>query len=266
MTRKGMRKGMKKEIYVTNDYSIFRRLKGNRAVDAQRVKNVIKSIKQIGYITNPLTVNEKMEVIDGQARLEALESLGLPVEFVIHEGAGVSDCISMNLHQTNWKVEDYIYSYAEQGNQDYIKLYHLCQSFKGLLATDIVCVLYGGAGVPAIGTIREGGFKMPKTLSPLYRHDIERVSAFKETLKKKKTSGSRSYITIFSWMLKTEVIDSEKAFEKIMKYHDLIESTTDHNKILSIMEKIYNYRCADKIYFSSDYLADKDLARRKART
>lgn len=66
------------KVYVTDKYSIFRRLSGNRDVKEARVKKIMRSIEKVGYIPNPIIVNENMEVVDGQGRLEAVKRLGLP--------------------------------------------------------------------------------------------------------------------------------------------------------------------------------------------
>ena len=78
-------------VYQTRDYSKFMRLEGNREVVSKRVVKITKSIQQNGYILNPIVVNEKMQVIDGQGRLEALKGLKMPIDYVIAEGAGLNE-------------------------------------------------------------------------------------------------------------------------------------------------------------------------------
>lgn len=85
------------KVYTTSDYSIFAHLKENRDVKEQRVKKIRKSIDSVGYIRNPIIVNEKMEIIDGQGRFEVLKEKGYPVEFIIDEGIGVDECRAMNV-------------------------------------------------------------------------------------------------------------------------------------------------------------------------
>ena len=53
-------------IYVSHDYDKFTRVKGNR--NPKSAKKIIESINNVGYILNPILVNEKFEVIDGQNR------------------------------------------------------------------------------------------------------------------------------------------------------------------------------------------------------
>ena len=121
---------MEKEVFKTNDYSKFTKLNGNRRVDEARVLKIISSIEKVGYITSPIIVNEKMEVIDGQGRLEALKRLELPVEYIIQQGIGIEECIAMNIHQVNWKDRDYIESYANRGFESYRFLKELLDKYK----------------------------------------------------------------------------------------------------------------------------------------
>ena len=60
-------------IYCTKNYEIFKRLYGNREVLAQRKRTIKNSILEIGYISNPIVVNENMEIIDAQGRFESLK-------------------------------------------------------------------------------------------------------------------------------------------------------------------------------------------------
>ena len=116
-------------VYVTKDYSIFKRLIGNRDIPESRISKIVESIQTIGWVHNPIIVNEKMEVIDGQGRLTALQRLKMPIEYVIAEGAGNKECIYMNMNMVNWKLPDFIKSYAEQGNENYQRLLSLMQRY-----------------------------------------------------------------------------------------------------------------------------------------
>lgn len=112
-------RNVSRKVYITNDYSIFKRLPGNRGTQKSRVQKIESSIKKVGYISSPILVNEKFEIIDGQGRFEALKKLGKPIEFIEVENLGIDECISMNINMTNWSLDDYISSYAERGNENY---------------------------------------------------------------------------------------------------------------------------------------------------
>lgn len=58
------------QVYEEKDYSKFKRLENNRDVTESRKEKLKASIAS-GEILNPIIVNEKMEIIDGQGRYEA---------------------------------------------------------------------------------------------------------------------------------------------------------------------------------------------------
>ena len=129
MFEKEKKESVAYNVYITKDYSIFKRLVGNRDIPESRISKIVESIQTIGWVHNPIIVNEKMEVIDGQGRLTALQRLGMPVEYIIAEGAGNKECIYMNMNMVNWKLPDFIKSYAEQGNANYQRLLALMEKY-----------------------------------------------------------------------------------------------------------------------------------------
>lgn len=129
MFEKEKKESVAYNVYITKDYSIFKRLVGNRDIPESRISKIVESIQTIGWVHNPIIVNERMEVIDGQGRLTALQRLGMPVEYIIAEGAGNKECIYMNMNMVNWKLPDFIKSYAEQGNANYQRLLALMEKY-----------------------------------------------------------------------------------------------------------------------------------------
>jgi hypothetical protein len=107
------------EIYTTTNYEMFGRIAGNRAINSNSVKKLVSSIKDYGLI-NPITVNENLEIIDGQHRLEACKYLGIPVKYMMTEKNCDSRVVqSINSTQHSWTLLDAIKSYAETGNTTY---------------------------------------------------------------------------------------------------------------------------------------------------
>ena len=136
-----------KEIKSTYDYSIFKKLEGNRTTSIARINKIRKSIMEVGYITSPILVNENMEIIDGQGRFEALKMLGLPIEYIVQPGINIKECIAMNVYQTNWSLLDYIQSYAEKGLQSYKYLVEVMNKFPLIKGTDAYSItLFGTNG------------------------------------------------------------------------------------------------------------------------
>lgn len=131
---------LRKTYYVTKDYSKFRRLKGNRDILEPRKAKLVKSIEAIGVMDAPILVNEKMEIIDGQGRFEALKSLDLPIPYIVQEGIGLKECQRMNVGQSNWSLKDYIMSYAEIGDNSYAYLLSLMERYSYLPVGAVIAI------------------------------------------------------------------------------------------------------------------------------
>lgn len=107
-------------VQSTADYTIFKQLSGNRPVDKAHAKQLMKNMLNVGNLTAefPITVNENMEVIDGQHRLQALKELGWPVGYRIHEGLTLDTVRGINQAGRNWNWRDYAHSYAQHGTPE----------------------------------------------------------------------------------------------------------------------------------------------------
>lgn len=158
--------------YQTEDYSLFKRLDGNRTVKSIRVTKIKKSIEKSGYIYNPIVVNENYEVIDGQGRLEVFKMLGLPVDFVISEGAGIEECIALNASSTIWSMKDYIESFCELGYEDYILFNELLQEYPELKLNTVGTIASGIASLPT-RQIKDGNLIIQKENLTSIRRDLD---------------------------------------------------------------------------------------------
>ena len=205
-------------VYVTKDYSIFKRLTGNRDIPESRISKIVESIQTIGWVRNPIIVNEKMEVIDGQGRLTALQRLKLPVEYIIAEGAGNKECIYMNMNMVNWKLPDFIKSYAEQGNENYQRLLSLMERYaNGNL--DIISTAVYRVSKSKHREIKQGILQLTEDQ---YRAAVPRLEYIKpllDTLDSKKLPGS--IVTLMQTLIyyyDYPEVDKERLAYSVEKY------------------------------------------------
>ena len=110
------------KVYTTSDLNIFKSIDGNRVPNLIHVNRLTDSIKKYGMKCNPILVNEKMEVIDGQHRLMAAKNANASVYFIIIPGSNLDDVHTLNLNQKNWTRKDFMEGYAGMGLMPYIKL------------------------------------------------------------------------------------------------------------------------------------------------
>jgi hypothetical protein len=77
-------------VYITTKYSQFKILSDNRDVNSLHVKRLVESFNDM-HLVCPIIVNENMEVIDGQHRLQASIETGLPIYYIQVPGYGIRE-------------------------------------------------------------------------------------------------------------------------------------------------------------------------------
>lgn len=111
-------KEIKNKFYSTKDYSMFRKSKGNREVDSTHVERIKRLIADKDT-QQPIIVNKKYEVIDGQHTLQARKDLGLEVYFIISESEDALDTARMNTGKRNWNLDNFLKFHCDRNRQDY---------------------------------------------------------------------------------------------------------------------------------------------------
>jgi len=116
------------KIYTSSDYSIFVLSELNRVPG--HYKKVLQSIQENDYTKyQPILVNKKMEIVDGQNRFLACRDLGLPIHFIVSETINIFAAADINKASKNWSSMDYVQHYAKRGREPYIELLDICAKY-----------------------------------------------------------------------------------------------------------------------------------------
>lgn len=252
------------EIFETQDYGIFKSLEGNRTDAEARAAKVIDSINTVGYIRSPMAVNEKMEVIDGQARLVALKKLGMPVHYHIIPGAGIDECVAMNIYGTKWKVTDYIGSYATRGFADYVRLQKLIDDYGEFKKSPSIAIR-AASDIDAKNVqdvIIKGKFKFTEEKDAAAREALSILQKVWPSIRK--INGRKDHFAFaILWLVMDYEgeLDVEKLINRIELSYADIPPVASIDSALKGLSKIYNVRNrAEKKYFDVDY--DKYLRKK----
>lgn len=252
------------EVYTTKNYDIFKRLVGNRDIPESRISKIVASIQEIGWVHNPIVVNEKMEVIDGQGRLTALQRLGMPVEYIIAEGAGSQECIYMNMNMVNWKQPDFVKSYAEQGNVNYQRLLSLMNLYANGNLHIIFTALYR-ISKPKHRDIKQGTLQITEQQ---YFEAVARLKYIQPLLEKldiAKLPGS--IITLMQTMIyyyDYVEVDKDRLKKKVMKYIYNANPWVNNLDCEKEVENVYNYHVTFEEKQSIQHLIKEERLRRQA--
>lgn len=240
-------------VYRTNNYEQFKRLVGNREVNPKRVKTIRKSIEEIGYIPNPIVVNENMEVIDGQGRLQALKELGLPVEYIIKNGVGIRECLYMNINQERWKIKDYINSYAERGNKSYQMLKDLIDFYPIYSVNTIGTAIKGIKNLTSTN-IRKGNLEISNKEYEKAIMTLNYMNRFIPLIKFFRGKATHFFQALV-FVYNVEGIDLERLFSQTNKEIGNIIPWNDTNTAIQSIEEMYNHQLGlkSRIYIFSEY-------------
>lgn len=241
------------EIFETRDYQIFKNADWNRSVTVKRAKKIRDSIIKNGYILNPICVNENMEVIDGQGRLEALRTLGMPVHYYIEVGAGKEQCIALNSYNTLWTMYDYICSYASDGNDNYIRFKALYDEFAGKYGMDTVYFAATGTVCVQHSVVKTGTLKVSSAQYKVAAERLKLLENFEDGVSRLKGKTQKAYQAIF-FAIGCEGVNITKLQERIEHRGYTASPINDVKQACKEISDIYNFGSrSEKVYLEVDY-------------
>lgn len=151
------------EIQHTSDHQNFQLISCNRDISEKHVSRLSSDpdfAKNIEY--HPIIVNEKMQIIDGQHRYLACRKLGIPIPFIIQEGACLKDIMRVNVNQKRWDSHDFLGFYAKQSKQDYLFIQNVKERYTyPLYLINTICRKFDNANKNEYNTsFKEGTLKI----------------------------------------------------------------------------------------------------------
>lgn len=243
-------------VYETMDYDMFHYLDGNRRDAEIRGRKLLNGIKKYGQLV-PITVNEKMEVIDGQARLWACNHLSIPVKYTIVTGIGYKECIAINTVQKNWSLADYVKSYADMGNQSYKYLMALKSQFPKFSYTLIGSLAEkrytnGGNGEK----MRNGETVISKDN---YEDAIKTFGYLMSVIDRLPVGGTSltNYEVAIAVLLSLNSVDNDRLYKAIQTYSFMLKPAATVRYATEMLDDCYNYCRKNKVHFTEhvrDYL------------
>jgi len=243
------------KIYASTDYRRFGFIEGNRDIADKRVEGIMESIEKVGWIMNPIVVNERLQIIDGQGRFTALKRLGLPVYYVIHEGAGVKEVIALNVRQKNWTVADYCISYAKQGLKPYIWLVDVAETIgMSMDATANIITRHLTDSVQS-KVLTLGTFTCEKEMCDAVKNRREYLHLCKEVMQKFKGYKTRLFLPCLDYCYAYRDTDKSRMWNIIETKFDLIPPLNTGYAILESVSELYNkgLKQNKRIYFDAVY-------------
>lgn len=234
------------KVYRTSDYSIFSRIKGNRQLNANKIRKMVRDIKNGQDLLSDfpiLTTNggTRLEVIDGQHRLEAARQTKKPIFYIIRSHSMELDRMArFNSLQEKWKPSDFINCYIEKGVSDYKKLQDFLDSYGVPISVALNLLHYGVTG---------GDVGVKDDISEMFRKGEFRVKHMKQAVEiitecKKFDAftgwNTRPFIVAISKILGADKCDFDELVDKFNSDHRQMARHANAKGYLTNLEQIYN--------------------------
>ncbi len=253
-------------VQTTNDWARFKIMHGNRQLHEGNVQAIMNQISAHGQ-RQPIVINERNEVIDGQHRLAACKRLNTPVKFIVDVGATIDHVISTNIVGKKWTLLDYINRYVSEGSKDYLQLQQFIMKAKehGIGAScalqlvrdghrDVRYYMYDDGKIRlhhgrtkqerlyGVGNdINLGKFKMP---------DIKKIDKRLESVLQFRSFAfyrHARFIQALLQVMRIEDFDLKRLVRQAEKYPSRFTNEPDTESFVRMFESVYNYRLKKKL-------------------
>lgn len=251
------------KIYQTKEYEKFIIYDWNRTIDKQTLNKIHKSVEEHGWKVEPIIVNEKYGIIDGQHRYTYAREHNLPVYYIVIKGLTKEDCQIMNSVRTSWKQQDYVNFYAMQGNKNYIFLKALDNMFDDFGLPVITYAInqdcYGGNTTK---TLQNGSFECTNVQYNNATEILNYLNNLYEYIKK--VPGRKTQLCMaLTFCYNHPKIDNDRLAQKIIENCNTMSAIVDMETALKEVERIYNYNLKQKskiVYILTEYKKIKKIA------
>ncbi len=234
------------KVFVTTDYSIFSRTKGNRDIENFKAKRIAEEIKNGNDLlcNFPILVAQgelKLEVKDGQHRLAAATMTNKPIYYIIRkDDLSLDKMANFNSLQSKWKPKDFINCYIEKGNNNYVLLNEFTERYQLPISISLNLLYYGitgndsGAQDDISMLFKKGKF--------VVKHMKQATEIIEECRKFEAFDGwnTRSFIVTISKILGADKCDFDELVKKFNQAPTDLQKHGNTKGYLTNLETIYN--------------------------
>lgn len=241
------------KVNVTTDLNQFSLFKSNRNVNLAHVKAIEMSIASKGLLCKPIIVNEKMQVVEGQHRLEACKNINSPIYYIIVKDYNVREIYAFNTSHKNWGGVEYLESYAKMGVESYIKLQkfmHKHPTFSFFVCKSL-CANKNNNGRHTYSEntriYRKDDFvdgKWETADMELAEEYAQRLYIIGEYFK---LATNASFVTCMIYLFNKSIFDFEVFIRKLKLQPLALKKCANGKQYTELIEEIYNYKSKNKI-------------------
>ena len=241
----------------TKNYGQFKFLEENRELSSKALKRISKSVEKEGWRNYPITVNEKMEIIEGQHTFTYAKEHRLPVRYIVVEGLNKKDCQIMNSARTRWKITDYIHYFSKAGDVNYKYIELLVRRFTKIPVSVVI-------GSVIKGDITKHIHNGTAVVTPeMYNEANVRLSFIEQLMPYITTIGGRRNVFIEALLLVYDMtgVDRNRLATVIQKNCHTMSPASNYEQTLGEIERVYNRQLGaeNRIYMVTEWKKSKGV-------
>lgn len=246
-------------VKMTDDYDRFSFMDANRNIDPRHVKTLKDSMKEHGVLLNPILVNSKMQVVDGQNRMQACKELEEPIYYLVVGDYGIKEVQALNLNQKNWTQRDYAESFASMGYEHYKNLLRFCRENDDFGFTSCIKLLQNSTASRTISqkrarTTSSGSYMDQKQVFEEGTWEItdygkaEEWADYIREIGQYYTGYSRStFVSAIISLLNKPQFDKDEFLRKLSYQSNALNDCSNVGQYTELIEEIYNFKKRDKV-------------------
>jgi len=251
--------GKSLEILETYNLSKFKFMEGNRVPNLNHVRRLEDSIRLNGMLINPIIVNEKYQVIDGQHRLMAAQKTASKIYYIILKGYKLKEVHALNINQKNWTKKDFLEGYANMNIESYVKLreFVLLNNEFTINSCITFCSQSGAGSYDLTNVRKDSRNKNFKTKMQIFEEGTWRGKSFElgqEWANRLKEIGAfydgykkTSFINCMVYMFKHSNFNFNLFIKKLKIQKTKLVDCGNSQQYKDLIEDIYNYKNKNKV-------------------
>lgn len=221
-------------IRLSSEYEKFTLIKGNRKIDNKKFSKYYEHIMSGGSF-QPIMVNEKFEIVEGQHRTLAYIAAGKPIVYQIWTGMTIKDASQINSVKP-WKNGDFAYMYWDEPEYIY---YRKAKDVYEFPHDVIIDIMMDGSSISK-EEFNHGGLKLSNEDEATKK--FEKLNSIKIALLasgNKNISCLKFYMALLSYYDVVEIAD--KLQSQITKYPFGLRKVAHYDQYKEIIDNLLNY-------------------------
>lgn len=229
-------------IQCTSDYDKFQHLTGNRPVNTDQVSRIAKLMEAVGFIASyHIVVNKKMQILDGQHRVEAAKIAKVPVYYTVDDKMEISTVQKAGTLSRAWTAMDHIKARAEAGNAHFQALILIYESSKFLPAmTTEIIIRTHSSRMRFLSEVKSGTFETNEFFQLLFADTYSRLMDLDEI--NAKFLDSRYALRGVLSLLTHPNYDHEQLKRKLEFQSTRLVKCISPTEYMNLMFDIYNFK------------------------